>query len=280
VLPGVNNDNPINDAYMFDLNWDKFFNELLPGVINKGGIINKNFRNGKYTYFTNDSYYLIPEIAVTEGANFLGVHSYTRKGHLDFNNEGMKDVTKRLNTLYLQGYYDDILTAGTYQNSLLTERETLFCVASSASYQYIRSDNDKIRALPLSLFGESYMQGFHAALLSHNNPQKALASWLFLKHITSEEVLIEFVKTSPYLATRYSVLAEYINNSYFNNMLEADIKINIPYSDLSFLPSFKGFNQVNQTLQKLYFECLTDTDLIHNIDNHFNKAYKECEKYI
>ena len=183
---------------------------------------------------------------------------------------------------------------GNYTNSYFTAQNTLFSVGSTGGVKYQFSStnpmNVGVARIPHAAGKDPFVinQGPSLTVLDHNDDDRALASWLFYKHMTNEENSLDWAINSGYMGIRHS---NYEDEDYKDatnpdgkpaKSLErlmaksADYTKNIT-GEMYTSPAFKGSSTAREQVSGLMTSCLTETNLTDaKLNELFEKAVSEC----
>ena len=161
----------------------------------------------------------------------LGIGVVDEKGNLLLNNAYTKGLLLKLNEWYQKGYFTTQSLYGAYTSSLFVNRETVMprsymCIASSAGSTHHRPSQENgeypfevgIASIPQMNENNKnvIIQGPSVCIFKKDNPQEVIASWLFVKYLTtSSEFQSEFSMASGYVP----VLKSVINNRIYSDFL-------------------------------------------------------------
>lgn len=159
---------------------------------------------------------------------------------------------------FLQGLFDSGCAA------TVTERygdqdnfgngRTLFTVASSSGIPYYQSAVNKgarfkwaVGAVPYTT-SQPLVNAYSASLsIPIAEPERQLAAWLFLKHLTSPEVQAEWTQASNYFPVRASAL-EYLGSYIIRNQIATFVFEMLPYT--YYEPRVPGYDWVRSRAQE------------------------------
>ena len=220
--------------------------------------------------------------------------------HFLFNNDTNKDFVKRIRGWYNDGLVTTQTIYGAYTSGLFTD-----LTAKSRSYMSIGSSAGATHQRPAKSENGTYpfevgiasipqvnannkkviSQGPSLCIFGKENPQEVLASWLFVKFLTtSVEFQAEFSMASGYVP----VLKSVAENPEYKKFLESanggdkvaalSAKICMLQQDAYYTsPAFNGSSKARDEVGALLVTCLKDgTD----INTAFKKAIDECEYFI
>ncbi|MCR5457423.1 MAG: extracellular solute-binding protein [Clostridiales bacterium] len=221
--------------------------------------------------------------------------------HYLFNNKTNKDFIKMFRSWYQEGYLTTQKIYGAYTSGLFTAETgtvSYMSIGSSAGATHQRPDADEngnyrfevgISTIPqISNTNRKVIsQGPSVCIFNKSNPQEVIASWLFVKYLTtSVEFQAEFSTVSGYVPVLKSV-AE--NPAYAQFLSRADggayisalsAKVCIDQEDAYYTsPAFNGSSKARDQVGALLVKCLTGDDggnLDKFIDDAFKEAIDEC----
>ena len=136
----------------------------------------------------------------------------------------------------------------------------------------------------------SINQGPSICILDHKDENRALASFLFWKHITNKENSSSWALDTGYMGIRNS---SYQSEAY-NNALIVDenssladlakaanlVKISEVRTSTFNTPIFKGSGTARTNVGLILKDCLLSTDLNSEIDEIFEKYYNDTYQYL
>lgn len=215
----------ITEDYLKDMTWEEMFEYTAPALI----AYNEKLPDGEKIIDTKQAYYgvlgydsddnFFITLAEQYGYGYTSVDQKTGKGVLEFDNDNMKALMKKLND-YSNKHY--LATKGTcngdYINSYFTKNAFLFSIGSTAGSKYQQQNfADDVRCVRIPYAKErDYLcinQGPSVAMLSHNNDKdRQIAAWRFYKFLTNYANNLLWSTTSGYMPIRKSVVtsADYI----------------------------------------------------------------------
>ena len=239
--------------------------------------------------------------------NDLGYTSFNKeagKGQIDFNNEGMRNLLKTMNSATKNGYLQTKGSNGDYVSELFIRRKALFTVSSTAGLSYnIVSDYD-VKENGLTKFevgvariphvaGHEYSsinQGPSICLLDHQDENRALASYLFWKHITNKDNSLSWAVNTGYMGIRHS---NYESDAYKEALepenkddiyaiaVSENLKMISQVSAYTFNTAvFKGSSNARKNAGKLMIACLKDDNIENNVATLFTQFSEDAENYL
>ena len=222
--------------------------------------------------------------------------------HFLFDNETNRNFVARFREWYKKGYVTTQEISGGYTSALFTMNpaETgncYMCIGSSAGANHQIPDNDDgsfkfevgIASIPQANAENPKVisQGPSLCIFKKNNPQEVLASWLFVKYLTTTvDFQAEFGMTSGYVpvlenVTDNAVYAEELANANgYEGLPLLATKVCLEQMDAYYTsPAFNGSSAARDEVGKLMRVCLTtsETDAIAAIKKAFEAAIAECK---
>ncbi len=221
--------------------------------------------------------------------------------HYLFDNEENRNFIKRFNDWYQKGYLTTQTLYGAYTSGLFTstdEVKSYISIGSSAGATYQRPSANEDGTYPFSVGiatipqadpsnKKVISQGPSLCIFQKDNPQEVVASWLFVKYLTTcVEFQAEFAMTSGYVPVIKSVSE---NEIYANFIAQADggnyisalaAKVCLEQADAYYTsPAFNGSSVAREQVGALLSKCLafTGSDVDSLIKKAFEEAVEECE---
>ncbi len=222
--------------------------------------------------------------------------------HFLFDTDDTKGFIKQFREWYQKGYLTTQTIYGAYTSGLFvseTGTRSYMSIGSSAGATHQRPDKQDDGTYPFEVGiatipqansenGKVISQGPSLCIFQDEDPQKVVASWLFVKYLTTTiEFQAEFSMASGYVPVIKSV-AE--NETYAAWLEEASkgndyiaalsAKICLEQEDLYFTsPAFNGSSEARDQVGALLAKCLTlaEANLDAEIDKAFADAITECE---
>ena len=216
----INGGNPISEEYINNLTWDELFDHLAPALVSYNNTLDDDHKilrdNATYTkavfgYDSDDNLFIT--LAEQSGYGYTEVDPVTGEGKLLFNNDGMKGLMKKFKAAYDNGYFFTKGSSknGKYTNFSFTASSALFTVGSTGGlkYQVAANLDTGVARIPQAPAGEGrknslISQGPSICLLDHKDDNRALAAWLFYKHMTNEMNSLKWALDTGYSPIRYS----------------------------------------------------------------------------
>ncbi len=216
----INGGNPISEEYINNLTWDELFDHLAPALVSYNDTLDDDHKilrdNATYTkavfgYDSDDNLFIT--LAEQYGYGYTEVDPVTGEGKLLFNNDGMKGLMKKFKAAYDNGYFFTKGSSkdGKYTNFSFTASSALFTVGSTGGlkYQVAANLDTGVARIPQAPAGAGHKnslisQGPSICLLDHKDDNRALAAWLFYKHMTNEMNSLKWALDTGYSPIRYS----------------------------------------------------------------------------
>ena len=219
--------------------------------------------------------------------------------HYLFDNEQNHAFVKKFNEWYNKGYLTTQTLYGAYTSGLFTAQEgvkSYMSIGSSAGATHQRPDmvdgaypfDVGIATIPqLSADNAKVIsQGPSLCIFQKSNPQEVIASWLFVKFLTTNvEFQAEFGMASGYVPVLKSVgenevYAGYLESADGGAYISAlAAKVCLEQQDAYYTsPAFNGSSTARDQVGALMAKCLTLTgDVDAQIAEAFQDAIDECE---
>lgn len=224
--------------------------------------------------------------------------------HFLFNNETNRNFVKMFREWYQAGYLTTQRLYGAYTSGLFTVQEegktrSYMSIGSSAGATYQRPAKGEDGKYPFEVGIATIpqvsadnkrviSQGPSVCIFKKSNPQEVVASWLFLKFLTtSVDFQAEFSMASGYVPVLKSVAT---NEAYAAFMAQADggdfisalsAKVCLEQEDAYYTsPAFNGSSTARDQVGSLLTTCLTKDDggdVDKMIQQAFEDAVSECE---
>ena len=220
--------------------------------------------------------------------------------HFLFDNETNRGFVKMFREWYQKGYVTTEEIYGSYTSGLFTATEGQKCYmvigsTGGASYQQPpQVDGNPLfetdMATPPQVNPAApkvISQGPSLCIFKDTNPQEVVASWLFVKFLTTNvEFQAEFSMKSGYAPVIKSVQQNPVYQQWldaangFNNLTAMSVKLALAQSDAYFVsPAFNGSSEARDQVGTLMQDALvsTDADIDATLKKLFEKAVAECE---
>ena len=221
--------------------------------------------------------------------------------HFLFNNEQNRAFIKEFNTWYQKGYVTTQTLYGAYTSGLFTTLEgvrSYMSIGSSAGATYQRPAANADGSYPFEVGiatipqvdannAKVISQGPSICIFQKSNPQEVIASWLFVKFLTTNvEFQAEFAMASGYVPVIKSVgenpiYAEFIANADGGKYVSAlSAKVCLEQENAYYTsPAFNGSSEARDQVKALLTKCLalTGDNVDAQIEQAFEDAIAECE---
>lgn len=221
--------------------------------------------------------------------------------HYLFNDDKNKEFVKTFREWYNKGYVTTQTLYGTYTSGLFTAEtgvKSYMSIGSSAGATHQRPAADANGNYPFEVgiatipqvnadAPKVISQGPSVCIFLKENPQEVVASWLFVKFLTTNvEFQAEFSMASGYVPVLKSVAenpvyAEFIGKADGGKYISAlSAKVCLQQEKAYYTsPAFNGSSTARDQVGTLLAKCLsgTATDADKFIDSAFEDAIEECE---
>ena len=219
-----------------------------------------------------------------------------------FNNEKNREFVKEFRDWYQNGYITTQTLLGSYTSSLFTSTNgtrSYMSIGSSAGATHQRPVADTEGNYPFEVGiatipqvnadkPKVISQGPSVCIFKKDNPQEVLASWLFIKYLTTNvSFQAEFSMASGYVPVLKSVAenpeyAKFIANADGGKYISAlSAKVCLEQESAYYTsPAFNGSSKARSQVGTLLTKCLTidkDADVDAEIKKAFEDAIAECE---
>ena len=220
--------------------------------------------------------------------------------HFLFDNDTNKAFVKEFNDWFQKGYVITQDLYGAYTSGLFVATDTTksyMSIGSSAGATHQRPEADADGNYPFDVGittipqvdasnPKVISQGPSLCIFQKENPQEVIASWLFVKYLTTcVEFQAEFSMVSGYVpvlksVAEHPVYAEYLNSADGGKYIAAlSAKICMEQESAYYTsPAFNGSSTARDQVGALINKCLPLTgDIDGQIDKAFRDAVDECE---
>ncbi|MCR4901510.1 MAG: ABC transporter substrate-binding protein [Butyrivibrio sp.] len=202
----------------------------------------------------------IPAIGVDDRAGFVEATirqnggTYLTETGAGFDTEEGKEAIEYIMNLYNNGYAS-LPADGEYFSTILSNGGIASYIGSSAGASYITAEGWElgVAAVPGNKENAAYAAGTNLVMFTQDE-NKQLATWEYMKFLTSTESTTEWAIATGYLPVRNSA---YESDEY-QKFIEADITAAAAYAEKDYLfvtPTFDATtavrSQVNSTLEEL-----------------------------
>lgn len=221
--------------------------------------------------------------------------------HFLFDNDTNRAFVKQFRNWYEKGYLTTQTLYGAYTSGLFTNQtgtKSYISIGSSAGATYQRPSKVdgaypfEVGIAPIPQVdannGKVISQGPSLCIFQKSNPQEVVASWLFLKYLTTTvEFQAEFSMASGYVPVLKSVAnnpvyAEFIASADGGDAVAAlSAKVCLEQESYYYTsPAFNGSSTARDQVGSLLSKCLT-ADAAGDVDKMIKKAFEdaidECE---
>ena len=217
--------------------------------------------------------------------------------HYVFNNEQNRAFVKEFRDWYEKGYLTTQTLYGAYTSGLFTSTtspKSYMSIGSSAGATYQRPAADASGKYPFEVGiatipqvsadnKKVISQGPSLCIFQKENPQEVIASWLFVKFLTTNvEFQAEFSMASGYVpvlksVAEHPVYADFLSKADGGSYISAlSAKVCIEQEEAYYTsPAFNGSSTARDQVGNLLSKCLTADDG-GNVDNMIQKAFEEA----
>lgn len=220
--------------------------------------------------------------------------------HYLFDNETNHEFVKKFNSWYAKGYVTTQELYGSYTSGLFvatTGNRSYMSIGSSAGATHQRPtqvDGEypfEVGIAPIPQADASnpkvISQGPSLCIFGKENDQEVIASWLFVKYLTTTvEFQAEFGMASGYVPVLKSVSENPVYAKYLasadggNNIAALSTKVCLEQADAYYTsPAFNGSSAAREQVGALLMKCIayTGEDVDDYIKAAFAEAVEECE---
>ena len=307
IDPTINGGNAINEEYLNNLTWDELFNKFAPALLayretlpsdaaKKAFLDQETYSDWAVVGYDSDDNLFIT-LAEQYGYGYTSMDPVTGNGHIDFVNDGMKNLMKQFNTAYKNKYFTTKGIIGTNVNYRSNADAMLFSIGSTGGVNYqFSKDNPKnvgVARIPQAAGKDVKLiqQGPSLAFLKHtgdDSNNRALGAWLFYKELTSVRSSIAWATVTGYSPIRKSVaesddFLDFSDPDNFSAKTSDRLKaINAAYqeSTMDYLftsPVFKGSSEARTQVgglatKAIGAESLTDEELNKLFTDAYNNT--------
>lgn len=219
-----------------------------------------------------------------------------------FDNETNQAFVKRFREWHQQGLVTTQEIYGSYTSGLFIKatngvRSYMSIGSTGGAKNQVPGDSDEqfdVGIAPIPQINpdtpKAISQGPSLCIFKDNNPQEVIASWLFVKYITTNVMFqANFSSIQGYMPVIKSVqefepYKEFIESAEDgNDSIQAlAVKTAIEMTDSYYVsPAFRGSSTARDQVGLLMKHCFvsTRTDVDQMIDEEFKKAVEECELF-
>ena len=304
VDASINGGDPLDADYLDSLTWEELFEKLCPAIKTHNDALpaaekilltdsEDNPKSAIFTYDSDENFFIT--LAHHYGYGYTSVNAQGA-GSIDFDNPGMRALAKTLFDAKEAGYLHTRNSYENYVSELFTKRAALFTVSSTAglSYNYPSTNpfSVGVARLPHAAGREysSINQGPSVCLLDHHDEDRALASFLFWKHITNEENSTTWALRTGYMGIRSSA---YQSDAYrkaiatdaaSNTYAAAEAKNFLKIADVSAstfnTPVFRGSSNARTDVGVLLRKIFNSDGQEATIADLFSQYAEDAESYL
>lgn len=205
------------------------------------------------------------------GENYIGADGAS----YDFAKPGIVEVAGYLKELWDEGC---AFATESYPNPEFATRKALITMSSTAGYPYQLGAFEAEDAFSDDVWGfipipgdgtkavDSYVQN---SAIVKSNPERSLASWLFLKWFTSPEVNAKWIEASAYHPTRQSTV-DYLDSFVAENPLWAEGIDLVPLGVAE--PAWSSWGSVRRSVGDTYSAIIQGAGDIQTLLEELNVA--------
>ncbi len=218
--------------------------------------------------------------------------------NFQFDNDTNKAFIKRFNEWYNKGYVTTQTLYGAYTSGLFTAEtgtKSYMSIGSSAgaTYQRPKAVNGEypfevgIATIPQADVNNKKVisQGPSLCIFKKSNPQEVIASWLFVKFLTTTvEFQAEFSMASGYVpvlksVAEHPVYADFLASADGGDFISAlSAKVCLEQADAYYTsPAFNGSSEARDQVGNIITKALPAANIDAVIDDIFQDAIDECE---
>ncbi len=216
-----------------------------------------------------------------------------------FDNDTNKAFIKRFNDWYQKGYLTTQTLYGAYTSGLFTstdEVKSYMSIGSSAGATYQRPTKGADGTYPFEVGiatipqadasnPKVISQGPSLCIFKKSTPQEVIASWLFVKYLTTTvEFQAEFSMASGYVPVIKSVsenpvYADFLASANGGDYVSAlSAKVCLEQADAYYTsPAFNGSSEARDQVGNIVTKALPAKNIDAVIDDIFQDAIDECE---
>ncbi len=295
----INNGQPLDATYLDNLSWEELFDKLCPAIKTRNDTLPASEKlyvesedSAIFTYDSDENFFITLADQYNYGYTSINENG---QGSIDYDNAGMKQLMKKLNSAKKNGFLQTKYTFNDYVSSLFQEKKCLFTVSSTAglSYNYNKTHPFEIGIARIPhAEGKDYSsinQGPSVCILDHKDENRALAAYLFWKHLTDKTNSVDWTIHTGYMGIRNSSYTSdaYIEASSYNQKDDLEklatsqnLKKIIDVRESTFNTYvFRGSSNARKNVGHLLRDCLLSADIDAEIDNLFSQSAEDARKY-
>ena len=235
---------------------------------------------------------------ITMCEQYKSPYTSATEPHYQFNNEQNVAFIKMFRDWYQKGYLTTQKLYGAYTSGLFTSTTgvtSYMSIGSSAGATYQRPAANPDGTYPFEVGiatipqvstsnRKVISQGPSLCIFDKANPQEVVATWLFVKYLTTTvEFQAEFGMASGYVPVIKSVAENEVYSEFLasadggNYVTALSAKVCLSQADAYYTsPAFNGSSTARDQVGALLAKCLTLTD-DNQIKAAFEEAIDECE---
>ncbi len=299
----IGNNGIVTQEYIENLTWEELFDVLCPAIMeylndeeipSASKIFSLDPENPAIVGYDSDDNLFIT-LAKQYDIPYTSIDPNTGRGSIDFNNDEMKALMKKWNSYALNDY---LITKGglggsEYVNTLFNTNNILFSIGSTGGvgYQYASTNPEiMVAPVPYAKGHDRYVisQGPSVAILSHQDSNRELASWLFYKFLSNTDNATAWSINTGYMGLRKSVYEtdlyqEYVSeadsSAWTKEKLMAQSAIfcgtDVVTDSLFVSPAFVGSSGARTEVGGLMTQIILADHLL--TDDEMNKLFSEAE---
>ena len=230
-----------------------------------------------------------------------GYTTLDEDNYFEFDNAENRAFVKRFHEWYQNGYVTTEEIYGSYTSGLFTSTDVQKCYmvigsTGGASYQEPPKDSNGNPLFETAMTTPPQVdvnnpkvisQGPSLCIFKDENPQEVVASWLFVKFLTTnQEFQAEFSMKSGYAPVIKSVQENAVYKAWlekangYTNLTAMSVKLALDQEKAYYVsPAFNGSSKAREQVGFLLRDILVSEaeDIDAEIDRLFKKAVGECE---
>ncbi len=277
----INGGKALDASYLDNLTWEELFEKLSPALESYNDSLSseaKILKEGSESIIAfNSESNLFLNLAKQYGIGYTSVDKQTGEPSFDFlkgeDKQKMQTLLKKWAGYAEKGYLVSTrsMDSYSYADTYFANQESLFCVAFPSQKNYITQSATFNLGEAKMPHAEgrgqySYASGAHLAMLNHDNHNRRVATWIFMKKFFEKSATLERSKDYGIIDIHKSSEAK----SLYQNRTDV-------VSSLFSYPSFKGSTTaLNQAYTIMGNVIASPGEVDENIDSWFDSAYQAC----
>lgn len=219
--------------------------------------------------------------AMQTGGGYIGSN-----GELEFNSKTNREFVQRLRNWYENGWVTTANLYGGYTSDLLCSQRSYMSIGSSGGAVYNAGDYELgVAMIPQGGYQPWVIsQGPDLCIFQNEDPQKVVASWLFVKFLTTNaEFQAEFSMTSGYMPIIRSAVENPIYQGFlssedgYENVIALTINKCMEFSDFCSTTTATSFGQdLRESLTWLVYNCMEA--YMDNATNEIRQKFDAVER--